>query len=350
MTEENTPEKASIAAGAASPASAPGRSKESETESSASYIANGHTSPPSDAVAKSTQPSGGSGSGSGVLVLVVLAAVVGALVSLYVVRESPWLAQKILKEQKAQALEEATDRPAEVLDSAEKGAIGAPKESAVAESPAEPVDSARFSSAPIQAALPLARLDPLVAQRIAQVQQWSVMLRSLRAGPKDPSVTLHTILTAPRTAPAVPVISDRPLKTAPPTVSPPSAAPEGSAAASLASDTPVVDPFGERLGRWFDGAVDATGHFLASLVRIQQVEEPNLVGQSQAFFAQVDERVQSHLLSARLLLMQEQPQLASEELAAVLELLTTYYDPVNAQLNGLKGDVSALRVALKDPA
>jgi uncharacterized protein HemX len=117
----------------------------------------------------------------------------------------------------------------------------------------------------------------------------------------------------------------------------------------VASDTPVVDPFGERLGRWFDGAVDATGRFLSSLVRVQQVDEPSLAGQTQVFFSQVDERVQSHLLSARLLLMQDQSQLASEELAAVVDLLSKYYDPADARLIGLKGEISALRVALRNP-
>ena len=345
MTEENTPEKAPIATGATSPASASSRPKESETESSASYIAAGDASPVPDPVTPVTHQRSGSGAGPGVLVLVVLAAVVGGLVSLYVVRESTWLAQKILKQQ-AQALDVAADRPGDKQGIAEKG----DKESVVAGSPTESVGSGRPADPPIQTALPAPRLDPLISQRIAQMQQWSVMLRTLRAGPKDPSAELHTILTAPRSAPSVPPVSDKPVKTAPTVLSAPSAAPESTAVAPVTPDTPVVDPFGERLGRWFDGALDATGRFLASLVRIQQVDDPNMAGQTQAFFAQVDQRVQSHLLSARLLLMQDQPQLASEELAALVELLTTYYDPADARLMGLKVEISALRVALRDPA
>jgi hypothetical protein len=280
--------------------------------------------------------------------LVVLAAVVGALVSLYVVRESPWLAQKILKEQKAQALEETADRLDDKQGSAEKTQAGE-KGAVLGVSPAELVGSARSGDTPILTALPPPRLDPIVSQRIAQMQQWSVTLRSLRAGPKDPSAELHTILTAPRSASSAPPVSDRPVKTVPPAPSTPSAAPEGTVVAPVASDTPVVDPFGERLGRWFDGAVDATGRFLSSLVRVQQVDEPSLAGQTQVFFSQVDERVQSHLLSARLLLMQDQSQLASEELAAVVDLLSKYYDPADARLIGLKGEISALRVALRNP-
>jgi|GEM_PF-647332 len=349
MTEEHTPEKAPIAAGTASPASAPSRPKESETESSASYIAAVQASPPPDSTPSGTQPRRGSGAGPGLLVLVVLAAVVGALVSLYVVRESTWLAQKILKEQQAQALEEGADQPVDKQGSAEKTEKDQ-KASAVAGGPTELVGNPRSGDAPIQTALAPPRLDPLVSQRIAQLQQWSVTLRSLRAGPKDPSAELHTILTAPRSAPAVAPVSDKPVKTVPPALSAPSPGPEGAAVAPVAPDTAAVDPFGERLGRWFDGALDATGRFLASLVRIQQVEEPNLAGQTQVFFSQVDQRVQSHLLSARLLLMQDQAQLASEELAAALELLTKYYDPADARLVGLKGELSVLRAALRDPA
>jgi len=349
MTEEHTPEKAPIAAGAASPASASSRPKESETESSASYIAAGQASSPPDPIPSGSQPRRGSGAGPGVLVLVVLAAVVGALVSLYVVRESPWLAQKILKEQKAQALEESADRLDDKQDNAEK-TQASEKGAVLGGGPAESVGSLRSGDMPIQTAPPPPRLDPMVSQRIAQMQQWSVTLRSLRAGPKDPSADLHTILTAPRSAPTAPLVSDKPVKTVPPALSAPSGSPEGAAVTSVTPDTPVVDPFGERLGRWFDGALDATGRFLASLVRIQQVDEPNLAGQTQVFFSQVNQRIQSHLLSARLLLMQDQPQLASEELAVVVELLTKYYDPADVRLVGLKGEISALRLALRDPA
>ena len=349
MTEEHTPEKAPIAAGTASPASAPSRPKESETESSASYIAAGQASPPPDSTPSGTQPRSGSGAGPGLLVLVVLAAVVGALVSLYVVRESPWLAEKILKEQKAQALEESADRLNEKQDSAEK-TQASEKGAVLGGSPAESVGSARLGDAPIHTVLAPPRLDPLVSQRIAQLQQWSMTLLSLRAGPKDPSAHLHTILTAPRSAATAPLVSDKPVKTVPPVLSAPGGPPEGASVAPVAPDTTAVDPCGERLGRWFDGALDATGRFLASLVRIQQVEEPNLAGQTQVFFSQVDQRVQSHLLSARLLLMQDQGQLASEELAAVLELFTKYYDPADVRLVGLKGEISILRAALRDPA
>lgn len=352
MTEEKAPEKTPIAQETSGPATLPSRPKESETESSASYIAAGNVSAPPDSTSQATQQRSGTGAGPGLLVLVVLAAVVGALVSLYVVRESPWLAQKILKEQQAQAVDEPADRSGGQPASegrAEKGDKG-DKESSVPDGAAEAVGGLRPSDAQAPVAPTAPRLDPLISQRIAQMQQWSVTLRTLRAGPKDPSAELHSILTAPRLAPASPPVSDKPVKTPPTAFSGSSGAPETTAASPVSPEPPVVDPFGERLGRWFDGALDATGRFLASLVRIQQLDDPDLAGQTLVFFSQVDQRVQSHLLSARLLLMQDQPQLASEELAALIELLTKYYDPAYAQIMVLKEEVSALRLALKGPA
>jgi hypothetical protein len=290
-------------------------------------------------------------------VLVVLAVVVGGLVSLYLVRQSPWLAEKILKEQKIQAVEDGKDPPAAPSDAAVSSSdtggstatagVSAPRSEVVSDT-AERLDSVP----PVMVAVPSPRLDPVVAQRIGQMQQWAIILQGLPAGPIDPSAALPTVLTATgdSTSDSAPAASDRPVKIVPtPAIgSQDNPAPDSSAAAT--PDPVVVDPFGTRLGRWFDGALESTGRFLGSLVRVQQVEDTTLAGQSQAFFAQVNQRAQSHLLSARLLMLHDQHRLAGEELGALLELLRRYYDPADVRVTKMRDEVSQLRAALKEPA
>jgi hypothetical protein len=271
---------------------------------------------------------------SGIFVLVVLALVVGASIALFLVRESPWLAQKILREHQIQADALASGAP----DSPEAEEKNTGRERA-AESPV------LVPSLPVAPATPpvalLPAIDALLVQRLAQMQQWSAVLRAVPAGPRDPTRELASILSAGRSGPAG-VLTDRPVVSAPPTED------SGVGLESKAPVLPSEAPFG-RFGQWFGEAVSVTGSFLASLVRIQQVSDASLAGHTQVFFAQVDQRAQSHLMAARLMLIHGQTTLALAELDSLTDLLRRYYEPTEARIFALKGEVANLRDALKDP-
>jgi len=307
-------------------------------ESSIGYLAGGSASglKPDGQGSSAASPRASAAKGSGAFALVGLALLVGASLALFLVRESSWLAQKILKEQQVQAIL----------------ASGGPKPDVLAETPpkspyADPSAAApSLSGAPLSPSLALVPgIDPLLVQRLAQIQQWAVSLRTMPSGPRDPSRELASVLSAGRE-------TERETNNGPDPSRPVASSVSESSSPAAGSDValPVNAASGSGpLMQWLGQAVSATGSFLASLVRVQQVSEPSLSGQTQAFFAQVDQQAQSHLMAARLMLIHGQTSLAVVELDALLALLQRYYEANDARLIGVRGEVTALRDALKDP-
>lgn len=304
-------------------------------ESSIGYLAGGSASgqKPDGPSSSAASPPASAAKGSGAFALVGLALLVGASLAIFLVRESSWLAQKILKEQQTQEiLASAGAKPDVVAETTPKSPDAD-----------QPAAAPSLSGAPLSPSLALVPgIDPLLVQRLAQIQQWAVLLRTLPSGPRDPSRELASVLSAGRETsngldPSKPV--------APPLVSErtsPAAGPEAILPADATSASgPVM--------QWLGQAVSVTGSFLASLVRVQQVSEPSFSGQTQAFFAQVDQQAQSHLMAARLMLLHGQSSLAIVELDALLALMQRYYEANDARLIGVRGEVTALRDALKDP-
>jgi len=270
--------------------------------------------------------------GSGVIALVVLALVVGVSLALFLVRESPWLAQRILKEQQTQAILAAGGPKSDLATEATPQSQEAEPSGAALSTPGVPLS-------PSLALVP--SIDPLLVQRLSQLQQWAVLLRATPSGPRDPSRDLVSVLSAGREPDKV----SEPVKPeAVPT-------PEGSSLAAGSEGTLPIHAASASgpLMQWLGQAASVTGSFLASLVRIQQVSEPALSGQTQAFFAQVDQQAQSHLMAARLMLIHGQPSLAVAELDALLALLQRHYEANEARIVVLRREVTALRDALKDP-
>ncbi|MFZ9812847.1 MAG: hypothetical protein ACO3DD_07190 [Burkholderiaceae bacterium] len=308
-------------------------------ESSIGYLAAGSASEQEQVGQGSSaaSPSASTAKGSSAFALVGLALLVGASLALFLVRESSWLAQKILKEQQTQEI------PASGGPAPDIAAETTPKTQDAEPSAAPP----NLAGAPPSRSVGLVRgIDPLLVQRLAQIQQWAVLLRTLPAGPRDPSRDLASVLSAGREPvretnkgldPAGPVTSPSVPETSSPATGPDSAVPVEATSAS----GPLM--------QWLGQAASVTGSFLASLVRVQQVSEPSLSGQTQAFFAQVDQQAQSHLMAARLMLIQGQSSLVIGELEALLALLKRYYEANDARLIVLRGEVVALRDALKDP-
>lgn len=308
-------------------------------ESSIGYLAGGSASgqKPDGQGASAASPRTSAAKGSGAFALVGLALLVGASLALFLVRESSWLAQKILKEQQVQAIL----------------ASGGPKPDVVAETTPKSPDADQPAAGPSLSGAPLSPsralvpgIDPLLVQRLAQIQQWAALLRTMPSGPRDPSRELASVLSAGRemgreTSKGL----DPPRPVVPPLVSE-STSPAAGPDVALPVDTASASG---PLMQWLGQAVSVTGSFLASLVRVQQVSEPSLSGQTQAFFAQVDQQAQSHLMAARLMLIHGQSSLAIVELDALLALLQRYYEANDARLIGVRGEVTALRDALKDP-
>jgi hypothetical protein len=308
-------------------------------ESSIGYLAAGSASgqKPDGQGASAASPSASTAKGSGAFVLVGLALLVGASLALFLVRESSWLAQKILKEQQTQATL----------------ASGGPKPDVVAETSPKSQDAESSAAAPSLAGAPLSPslalvpgIDPLLVQRLAQIQQWAVLLRTMPSGPRDPSRDLASVLSAGREPGRE---TNKGLDPAGPVTTP--SVPESSSTATGPEAALPVDAAiaSGPMMQWLGQAVSVTGSFLASLVRVQQVSEPSLSGQTQAFFAQVDQQAQSHLMAARLMLIQGQSSLVIAELEALLALLQRYYEANDVRLIVLRGEVAALRDALKDP-
>jgi hypothetical protein len=270
--------------------------------------------------------------GSGVIALVGLALVVGISLALFLVRESPWLAQKILKEQQTQALLAAGGANPDLVSEPSPQSHETQPSGAPSSVPGVPVS-------PSLALVP--GIDPLLVQRLSQIQQWAAVLRATPSGPRDPSRDLVSVLSAGReTNKAADPVGPEALPT--PEGGSLASGPEGALPGNAASTSgPLM--------QWLGQAVSVTGSFLSSLVRIQQVSEPSLSGQTQAFFAQVDQQAQSHLMAARLMLLHGQSTLAIAEFDALLALLQRHYEASEARINVLRGEVTALRDALKDP-
>lgn len=317
-----------------------------ETESSAAHFAAAPKQPdvttdhsPLSGRSKSRRVQSGR-SGAGLLFLVVFAMAAGAVLALYSVSHSPWLAQKIVFGTSGNDDLNARGRQDNGAGAGPSGASSTELNPADGQAIAGISNPGGNSSGvPSAGDLPTQRagISNSVAEQIRTMQRLASVMAAISAGPRDPSANVPDLLHPAKTgsglaSPSTTTVTEiNPAEQGPPSVEP-----------SGLDSTP------NRFGIWASDLLNKTGTFLASLLRVQQVSSPEFGLQAHSAYRLIEQRAQSHVVAARLMLLSDRSELALVEMQALQDLLVQHYDRSDPEVQSVQILLASLIAEMRD--